>query len=146
MKKFVAGFITGIMIMGSVFAGNEVMAQFADFNFLINGKEAKLETQPLVYDGKTYLPLRELASVLGYNIQFIEETRTISLINEHDSNQLIPARKLNELGYEIVIPDPKLNEAIIKYENVELKSPYQTINGQMFFEKSFLAIIFQGLS
>lgn len=78
MKKFISGLIVGMLIMGTVFAGG-ITASFVDFNFKINGEAVKMENSPLTYGGKSYLPVRELAGLLGYEVNYDDRTNTIEL-------------------------------------------------------------------
>jgi hypothetical protein len=85
MKKFLIGLLVGIALSFSsvAFANNEeVKGIFASFRILINGKEIQLEQQPLVIDGSTYLPLRKISELFGYEVQYEDSTRTISLSND----------------------------------------------------------------
>ncbi|MDO3681977.1 stalk domain-containing protein [Paenibacillus ehimensis] len=83
MKKLVIGLTLG-MLLGSaataLAATNEtVQATFAKFVFKVNGQERQLQTTPLVVDGTSYLPVREVAGLLGYELKYDEATREISL-------------------------------------------------------------------
>lgn len=55
-----------------------VQAVFSKFNFEINGEKIKLNSDPLVHEGRTYLPVRDLLETLGYEVDYIDETRTIA--------------------------------------------------------------------
>lgn len=48
----------------------------------------ELKNNPLVVDGTSYLPLREIAGQLGYELSYDDTTRTISFEQKQvDSNQ-----------------------------------------------------------
>lgn len=85
MKKTVAALALGLLIGSAgtaVAATNDtVQAVFAKFNLVINGAEKQLKTDPLVVDGTSYLPVREVAGILGYEVGFDEATGTIKLDN-----------------------------------------------------------------
>ena len=86
MKKLVIGLTLG-MLLGSaataLAATNEtVQATFAKFVFKVNGQEKELKTTPLVVDGTSYLPVREISGLLGYELKYDEATREISLTGE----------------------------------------------------------------
>lgn len=83
MKKFVAGLIVGLIIgtCGFTFAASEtVQATFAKFNFIVNGEPKTLEADPLVYQGTTYLPVRVVSNMLGYDVTYRADSRTIELV------------------------------------------------------------------
>lgn len=41
-----------------------------DFNVYVDGKKAELKNAPLAVDGSSYLPVRELAELLGKDVDF----------------------------------------------------------------------------
>lgn len=83
MKRLVIALTLSMLIGSSVvaFAANsgEVSAMFASFNLKINGQEKQLETSPLVYNGTSYLPVREMANLYGYDVTYKADSRTIEL-------------------------------------------------------------------
>lgn len=93
MKKFIAGLVIGLLIAtaGVGFAAGEIIqATFAKFNFVVNGEAKTLETDPLVYQGTTYLPVRVVSNLLGYDVTYKADSRTIELVsvrNETENNE-----------------------------------------------------------
>lgn len=85
MKKLILGLIIGMMIgsITTVSAASlgEVTAVFANFIFKVNGQVKQLDrdTTPLVYDGASYLPVRGLANLVGFDVDYNTESRTIEL-------------------------------------------------------------------
>jgi len=85
MKKLIVGLTAGMLIGSAATAfaaedvAKEVKALLGSFSFKVNGVEKKLETTPLVYEGSAYLPVREVAKLTGYELDYKEETRTIEL-------------------------------------------------------------------
>jgi len=85
MKKLIVGLTAGMLIGSAATAfaaedvAKEVKALLGSFSFKVNGVEKKLETTPLVYEGTAYLPVREVAKLTGYELEYKEETRTIEL-------------------------------------------------------------------
>ncbi|GMX64373.1 hypothetical protein Elgi_36420 [Paenibacillus elgii] len=106
MKKFVAGVLVGAVVAtaGSALAAqNEtISATFAEFNILVNGKQASLSDKPVVIEGSSYLPVRAISNTLGYQVQYNGESRTISLANDGnkylktDDSNAQPAGKVEE--------------------------------------------------
>lgn len=83
MKKIVIALALG-MLLGSavtaVAATNEtVQAVFSKFAITVNGQPKELKTDPLVVDGTSYLPVREVANLVGYDVDYEDATRTIIL-------------------------------------------------------------------
>lgn len=86
MKKLmfglVVGFLLGMSATGFAAVGDRVEAVFKQFNITIDGEPVTLETIPLVYNGTSYLPVRELANKLGYNVTYIADSETIALMTK----------------------------------------------------------------
>jgi hypothetical protein len=83
MKKLILALMIGMMI-GSITTAvaateGEVTAVFANFILKINGQEKEMESTPLVYDGTSYLPVRAMANLVGYDVTYETESRTIGL-------------------------------------------------------------------
>lgn len=83
MRKFVSGLVIGILLTSTLvfsFANiDEIKAVFGNFNFVINGEKVSLQTQPIVVNGSTYLPVREIAKLLGYEVDYDSNSKTIIL-------------------------------------------------------------------
>jgi hypothetical protein len=83
MKKTVLALALGLTIgsAGTAIAATSetVQAVFAKFNFVVNGESKQLATDPLVVDGTSYLPVREVAGLLGYQLEYDADSRTIKL-------------------------------------------------------------------
>ncbi len=81
MKKFISGLIIGLVLATatSVTAAGGILAQFADFNLVVNGQAKVLQTKPLVYNGTSYLPVREMANLVGYDVTYKADSQTIEL-------------------------------------------------------------------
>lgn len=84
LKSFIAGVLFGIslLISTSVFASSqEISALITNFTFKINGQEVQFETQPIVYEGRSYLPVR-FVEELGFKVNFDNSTKTVEFIND----------------------------------------------------------------
>ena len=85
VKHFVVGLIIGAFIVSPLTVSaktlQKVEAYFAKFNFIINGEVKTLEVDPLVYQGSTYLPVRVVANMLGYDVVYRADSRTIELMD-----------------------------------------------------------------
>ena len=82
MKRFVAGLIIGLMLgMSGVAIADDgyVQAVFAKFRFVVNGVEKDPGVDPLVYQGTSYLPVRAISNMLGYDVTYKADSRTIEL-------------------------------------------------------------------
>ncbi|AKL96608.1 copper amine oxidase [Clostridium aceticum] len=90
MKKFVAGLLTGLILATGItsFASSEVIAQFASFNFLVNGQQKTIEARPVTINGSSYLPVKDVANMLGYDVTYKADTRTIEFNNANQTISL----------------------------------------------------------
>ncbi|WP_010271338.1 stalk domain-containing protein [Paenibacillus senegalensis] len=90
MKKMIIGLVAGLMIgtAGTALAATtqQVQALFAKFNLSIDG-QGLVEIEPLVYDGTSYLPVREVANLLGYDVDYEHSNRLITLDTPVDEPQ-----------------------------------------------------------
>lgn len=84
MKKLTLGLIVGLLIGTASTAiaatSDTVQAVFAKFSLTVNGEVKQLNNDPVVIDGVSYLPVREVAGLLGYDVGF--EDGTIVLDND----------------------------------------------------------------
>lgn len=93
MKKFVAGMVCGaaLMLTTSVFASGayEQITAYLDHSIKveIDGKKVELANTPVNYDGSTYLPVRELAGVVGLSVDWDEASRTAKLSSDSKTAQ-----------------------------------------------------------
>lgn len=92
MKKIIVGLVAGLFIgtagMAAAAAAQTVQAALAKFSFSVNGQKQMLKNDPLVYKGNTYLPVRELSDLLGYELKFDPEEKSIDLL---EKNKQLPA-------------------------------------------------------
>lgn len=86
-KHFIAGALFGAIVASSTVSAatpeiaNAVQAVFAEFNLVVDGEEKQIKKDPLIVDGTAYYPIREMSELLGYNLEWQEDTRTIQLTN-----------------------------------------------------------------
>ncbi|MBE1447012.1 stalk domain-containing protein [Paenibacillus sp. OAS669] len=89
-----------VLIMGAVLGGTFTAGVYAedilqrveaylrpDFNIVVDGKPVKLEGPTLVYQDKSYLPLKELGNMLGANILWKSDNKTIYINSRINSEQ-----------------------------------------------------------
>lgn len=89
MKRLIAGLVIGAFIglVSPAGASSTVQAMFAKFNFVVNGEKRELAADPLLYNGTTYLPVRAVSDMLGYDVNYEAESRTIELNNKSIGNK-----------------------------------------------------------
>jgi len=57
----------------------------------LNGKESKLDTAPTIINGRTMLPIRYIAESFGFDVNWTQETKTITIKKEIKNNIAEPA-------------------------------------------------------
>ncbi|SPY16901.1 Uncharacterised protein [Paenibacillus polymyxa] len=83
MKKMIIGLVAG-MLIGSATAAvaatsPTVQAVVSKYAITVDGQQQTLKSDPLVYKGTTYLPVREVAGLTGYDLQFDAKSKKIDL-------------------------------------------------------------------
>ncbi|WP_182096115.1 stalk domain-containing protein, partial [Paenibacillus polymyxa] len=71
IPTFLFGLGVGILVTTSVSVGasNFVKATLLNTKVIVNGTEAKLNDQPISVNGRSYLPVRDTASAMGYSVK-----------------------------------------------------------------------------
>ncbi|MEK3922834.1 MULTISPECIES: stalk domain-containing protein [Paenibacillus] len=86
--KTVATLGIGMMIGSATLAAaapSTVNAILTKFSFVVDGKEQNLQSDTLVYNGKTYLPIREVAEMTGYKLIYDKEQKKIEFETKGES-------------------------------------------------------------
>lgn len=73
------GILVGSATNAFAAVGDVIEAQFSKFVFKVDGQEKTLESDPLVYQGTTYLPVRVIANLLGKDVVYKADLRTIEI-------------------------------------------------------------------
>lgn len=81
MKKLIIGIIIGLVLgtASNAFAavGDRVTAVFADFSYMVDGEQKTLDAPVLVHDGNSYLRTTQIANMLGFDVTYKADSRTI---------------------------------------------------------------------
>jgi hypothetical protein len=64
----------------------KVTATVAKFRFVVNGEERDVQTEQLVVMGTTYLPVREVANMLGYDVVYRSDSKTVEFLGPVNTN------------------------------------------------------------
>lgn len=101
----------------------------------INGKQLISENQPIIIDGRTYVPLRAISENLGYDIQFNEQLNRIN-INNKISNVSI-GEKYKKISDGLLSTDIFFVEGISYIKTyMHTEQTYQTWNSLTQIEKN----------
>jgi hypothetical protein len=146
LKRWKRIVLLGAMLSGAFTAGayaQDVLQRVEaylrpDFNIVINGKLVALEGPTLVYDDKSYLPLKEISKLLGANIIWKGDTQTIfinSLINAEQQ-----ASENDQIYEEIKMFNP--SSVTLQYLGMEypmLQTQHQPENGSYSYDTYYRA-------
>ncbi|NMA54376.1 MAG: protease complex subunit PrcB family protein [Firmicutes bacterium] len=104
LKIFLTGLLSGIVLVTTVGFSTlgEIKAQVAPVRYLIQGQEVHPSDRAhyyfngktyvpasLIYAGTTYLPLRFVAEMLGFQLDWNQETETISVMKPPAENTVV---------------------------------------------------------
>jgi Copper amine oxidase N-terminal domain. len=90
MKRLILGLVIGMLIgsAATAFAASDtVTATIAKLRFVVNGEERDVQTEQLVVMGTTYLPVREVANMLGYDVVYRSDSKTVEFNTANDSTK-----------------------------------------------------------
>lgn len=99
---------------------NAVQAVFAKFMFKLDDKDP-VDIKPLVHEGTTYLPVREIADLFEYDVAYDEETRTIKLHPKNDPNKKREelSQRVDFLKHRLKLEQESLEEYRLAVERIE---------------------------
>lgn len=118
MKFFVLGSISSFILGGIVYGTTQLKDVYlSPFKIILNGAEYSNEMPVLNYEGRTYLALRELGTVLGNNIDFIDDK---VIINDKGITELDINSNQVERLYNYIPRSVKINSHV--------KNAYQSKN------------------
>jgi len=78
----------------------KVTATVAKFRFVVNGEERDVQTEQLVVMGTTYLPVREVANMLGYDVTYRADSKTIEFKSAEKGDKQGMNRTIDEITNE----------------------------------------------
>lgn len=128
MKKFIAGFLVGAILMtsGAVFAANtKVEVALQQLKFYFDGVEKVSDKGGFVYNGTTYVPVRFVAEALGKDVTWDAKTNSV-----HIGKQPEKAAAKERVSYE--------NGT---YRGAFLDSGYMQVNVQFKLEDNIIKSI-----
>lgn len=141
MKKTIIGLVVGMLIgsagMAAAATTQSVQAALAKFTISIDGQKQTLKNDPLIYKGTTYLPVREVAEMTGYALDYDNTKKSIDLKSKGGTsvttqtdinlNDWVMARKINN-EYGVIIEIGTL-ETKVTYGDKSITFPLTTTSG-----------------
>lgn len=144
MKRVIAVIIIVIILsFGTGYATSTAVGDYVRFNFLVNGEVFNPEHTPIAISGRSYLPVREIAQLVGYEVYYDEVTNTIVLNNRISAIPLggviVLDVYVNEiLAQKSIFPSPIVHQgtAMVMLAHVDgllgIDSPGLTSDGKHF--------------
>lgn len=129
MKKYLAGFIVGVMLtMGFTVFADEVkslIAEPATFEVFVGGEKFESDKPVAVIDGSTYLPLKATSEVLGVDVQWNAEKRRVEIGTVEEIAKTVEDTKTVEVVSEPTsTPKPISTPAVVNSNQITQKSYY----------------------
>lgn len=116
LKGMLVGGIIATILMSSIlsFADSEaITAYLSNIKVLVNGTQVQSDVAPIVYNGRTLLPVRALADALGKDVGWDAVNNTVT-INDRKTTvkeDILPTRDIedskNVVNIPVVTPTPK---------------------------------------
>lgn len=94
MKKFILGLIMGGLIMGAstVIADSGIIGKTIQGQYPVQVNGEYIKTQAIIVDGNSFLPVREISEMIGYEVFFdresgikLESISAMESINEEEN-------------------------------------------------------------
>jgi hypothetical protein len=162
MRKFIIPLVVASCLMLPVVvvaqSGFEKIQAFInhDLKVELNGQSVQLKNKAINYKGSNYLPMREVAELLGVEVIWDEKTKTVKLKTEQSTEQTNDDSNSNTINkdsifYNLNELNDKFNhkfsfglngiDLTLKYDGKEYKTDdtnYFLTNTAPYFEESFL--------
>jgi hypothetical protein len=110
LKKFLLGLLTGIILTasGTALADGQIEEITAylrnDLAITLDGKDLALDNKPIIYNGNTYLPVREMMEYMGKMANWNGRTSKVEIksTSEKSVTAVTPEGKYIILGQQMI--------------------------------------------
>ncbi len=93
-----------------------LQANYRNITVFVNGAQKNLKSEPFIVDGTTYVPLRDMAEILGNTVAFNPATYRIDITDMGDAG----------LQYDLFIKDARIKELEAKLNEKEKEEEKST--------------------
>ncbi len=102
------GLVLTLLLALNVFANGltKIDVRFNDIKLYVDGK--KVDTDNILYNGTTYVPLRATADMLNKNVNFDEKTKTANISDDGEKDTSAPVKGTGFNGKKAI--DVKFND------------------------------------
>lgn len=130
MKKMIVGIIIGAFLATAIpVAAEQVNKKVTatirnDFTLQVDGVNVNLENSPLAFEGKSYLPVAEVARAVGKEVGFKDGVIKLDTIKNEEAESNTPGKpdaNVNEVDINNIKSKEDFDKAISKY-SIELRS------------------------
>jgi hypothetical protein len=93
LKGAIFGVIVTVAVMTALpafarVAQETITVNFNNIRIAINGQPVQTESDPFVFQGRTYLPVRDVANAMGFEVTWEDATNTVHLTSQPDQPNL----------------------------------------------------------
>lgn len=86
--QIITAFLCGaIFFSGISYATNNLTASVVDLKIVVNGQEQSLSEKPVVINNRTYLPVRDIGVITGYDVSYQKGVVSLNSNNSNSENQ-----------------------------------------------------------
>lgn len=130
MKKMIVGIIIGAFLATAIpVAAEQVNKKVTatirnDFTLQVDGVNINLENSPLAFEGKSYLPVAEVARAVGKEVGFKDGVIKLDTVKNEEAESNTPGKpdaNVNEVDINNIQSKEDFDKAISKY-SIELTS------------------------
>ncbi|GEM_PF-3608663 len=130
MKKMIVGIIIGAFLATAIpVAAEQVNKKVTatirnDFTLQVDGVNVNLENSPLAFEGKSYLPVAEVARAVGKEVGFKDGVIKLDTVKNEEAESNTPGKpdaNVNEVDINNIKSKEDFDKAISKY-SIELTS------------------------
>ncbi|MFW5438733.1 stalk domain-containing protein [Paenibacillus apiarius] len=151
MKKAIIGVCVGLLIgtTGTALAAQTETFQAiaAKFNFVVDGQQKEAKNSPVTINGKSYLPVVDVADMLGYDVKYANKTVTFTSKESKEAtpttpatdtdkkepaNEPAPLKNEYKLGETVEFPNAKIKINNVSYTTKNEKITQHISEGQRY--------------
>jgi len=78
-------FMSALQVFARV-AQETISVSFNNIQIAVDGQQVQTEHEPFVFQGRTYLPVRDVAYAMGFDVTWVSATNTVHLASRANTN------------------------------------------------------------
>lgn len=89
-KQLIVGIILGAIIFNvapsmALSGLKTIDVMYNNIKIAVDGKEVETDSEPFIYEGRTYVPIRFVSEALGMEVNWNDKTKTVEITNTSSS-------------------------------------------------------------